>query len=92
VEDFERSTYVVEAKLNSAFGPLAKATFALRQGYHKLIYYTGYEAEDSFELYDLETDIEEINDLYPSLPAFGKKMKEELLEKISAVNAPYTKR
>lgn len=91
-EDFERSTYVVEAKLNSAFGPLTKATFMLRQGFRKLIYYTGYEAEDSFELYDLETDIEEMNDLYPSLPAFGKKMKDELLEKIFEVNAPYTKR
>lgn len=90
-EDYERSTYVVEAKLNSAFAPLKKASFAMRQGHHKLIYYTGYEAEDSFELYDLEADIEEMNDLVPSQPAFGKRMKEELLDTISKVNAPFEK-
>ena len=61
------------------------------QGHHKLIYYTGYEAEDSFELYDLEVDLEEMNDLVPSLPAFGKRMKEELLDTISKVNAPFEK-
>lgn len=88
-EDFQRSTFVVEAKRNSAFAPLTKASFALRQGYHKLIYYTGYEAEDSFELYDLESDAEELHDLHPSQPAFAKHMKQELLDKISKVNAPY---
>jgi arylsulfatase A-like enzyme len=91
-EDYERSTYVVEAKRSSAFGPLAKATIALRQGNNKLIYYTGYEPEDSFELYDLDADIEEMNDLYPSQPAFGKKMRDELLETFSAVNALYMKK
>jgi arylsulfatase A-like enzyme len=92
VEDFERSTYVVEAKLNSAFGPLTKASFVLRKGNHKLTYYMGYQAEDSFELYDLDADIEEMNDLYPSQPAFGKKMKDELLETIFTVNAPFVKK
>jgi arylsulfatase A-like enzyme len=92
VEDFERSTYSIEAKQNSAFAPLTKATFALRKGNQKLIYYTGYEKEDSFELYDLDADIEEMNDLYPSQPVFGKRMKEELLQSILEVNAPFKKK
>jgi arylsulfatase A-like enzyme len=66
VEDFERSTFVIEAKLNSAFGPLTRATISMRKGNQKLVYYTGYEAEDSFELYDLDADLEELSDLYPS--------------------------
>jgi len=63
----------------------------LRKGTHKLIYYTGYEAEDSFELYDLEVDAEELNDLYPAQPAIAKKMKDELLDTFSDVNKPYLK-
>jgi hypothetical protein len=30
--------------------------------------------------------------LYPSQPAFGKKMKDELLETIFTVNAPFVKK
>jgi hypothetical protein len=90
-EDFERSTYTIEAKLSPALGPLTKATVALRKGSQKLIYYTGYEEEDTFELYDLDADIEEMNDLYPARPAIAKKMRDELLETFLAVNKPYMK-
>ena len=47
---------------------------------------TGYEAEDSFELYDLSENIEELHDLYPDQPAFAKQMKEELLEAFFEAN------
>lgn len=91
VEDYERSTFTIEAKHNPAFTPLKKATIAMRQGNQKLIYYTGYEAEDSFELYDLENDIEELRDLAPDQPAILKVMKEELLDSLSDADKPYTK-
>ena len=65
-EDIERSTFTVEAKSNPAFTPLKMATVALRKGPYKLIYYTGYESQDSFELYNLENDPEELLDLYPT--------------------------
>lgn len=90
-EDYERATFTIEAKLNSSFAPIKKATIALRKGTRKLIYYTGYEKEDSFELYDLENDIEEIEDLYATQPAFLKIMKEELLDTLSDKNKPYLK-
>jgi arylsulfatase A-like enzyme len=40
-EDFERSTFTVEAKLNPALAPLQKVTIAMRKGNQKLIYYRG---------------------------------------------------
>jgi arylsulfatase A-like enzyme len=90
-EDLQRSIYVVEAKSNPAHRPLRRATIAMRSGNHKLIYYTGYEPEDSFELYDLEADIEELTDLYPDQPAFAKPMKEELLDTLLTADKPYSK-
>ncbi len=91
VDDFERSTFTVEAKRNPALAPLKKATIAMRKGTHKLIYYTGYETKDSFELYDLSEDIEEMHDLYPKAPAIAGKLREELLESLHAADKQYTK-
>jgi arylsulfatase A-like enzyme len=91
MEDYERAIFAIEAKLNSSFAPIERATVALRKGMHKLIYYTGYEPEDSFELYNLETDIEEIKDLYPAQPSILKVMQEELLDTFSDKNKPYQK-
>lgn len=90
-EGEERSLFVVEAKNSSAFQPLNKATIVLRKGNHKLIYYTGYEAEDSFELYDIEADREELEDLYPDQPSFVRHMKDELLEAFFAADKPFMK-
>lgn len=90
-EDFERSIYVVEAKLNPAHGPMKDATIVLRKGHQKLIYYTGYGREDEFELYDLEYDSEEMDNLFPQRLTSAKHMKDELLEMLFSVNKPYTK-
>ncbi len=84
--DAQRSTFTVEAKTNPAFAPITKATVAMRKGSYKLIYYTGYEGEASFELYDHETDLEEMNDLYPKQPAIAKTLRAELLDTLLSVN------
>ncbi len=91
-EDYERTTFTVEAKKDSAFAPLRIATVAMRKGTHKLVYYTGYERDDTFELYDLGSDIDELADLYPEQPAIAKTLKEELLDTFSDVNRPYVKK
>jgi len=91
VEDYQRSTFTIEAKMNSSFEPLKTATIAMIKGTNKLIYYTGYEAEDTFELYNLDADIEEMTNLYPAQPIFAKAMKEELLDTLLDVNKPYMK-
>jgi arylsulfatase A-like enzyme len=87
--DSTRSIYVVEAKLNTAYGPLKDATVVLRSGGQKLVHYTGYGREDAFELYDLDTDIDELDDLYEKKPAFLRHMKDELLEALYTANKPY---
>jgi arylsulfatase A-like enzyme len=87
--DVGRSTFTVEAKTNPAFAPLTSATIAMIKGNYKMIYYTGYELEDSFELYDLESDPQEVRDLYPGRPAFAGALRDELLEKLDSVNAHY---
>ncbi len=91
VEDMERSVFAVEAKTNPAFAPLQQTTLAMRKGNQKMIYYTGYEGGDSFELYDLENDLEELNDLYPEDLSVAKVMKEELLDTLSRVNKPFAR-
>ena len=87
----DRSLFTVEAKGNAAYTPLTRATVAMVKGNYKMIYYTGYEAKDSFELYDLENDYEELKDLYPDQPSFSKAMQDELLEKLDRVNAKVRK-
>ena len=91
VEDYARSTFTVEAKRNPAFAPLDKSTVAMRRDGKKLIYYSGYGSEPFFELYDLENDIEELEDLYPQKPSFFTSMREELLESLHDADKPYTK-
>ncbi len=90
-EDPSRSIFAVEAKMNPAFTPLHRSTIAMYKDKYKLIYYTGYEPEVSFELYDLDADIEEMEDLYPQNPGVVKKLKEELLDSLSDADTPYKK-
>jgi arylsulfatase A-like enzyme len=89
VEDPQRSLFTLEAKTNTAFAPLTKATIAMRKGNYKMIYYTGFEAQDAFELYDILGDSGELQDLYPAQPRVASAMREELLDKLSEVNAAY---
>jgi arylsulfatase A-like enzyme len=93
-EDPERSIYMMDAKVNPAFGPLSIASFAIRKGKYKLIYYKGYEKYkgiDKFELYDMESDPEELNDLYAGNPAIAQPLQDELIGKIEAENSKYKK-
>jgi len=86
-EDPERATFSVEAKGNPAFAPITKGTIAMRKGKYKLIYYTGYEKQDSFELYDMENDLEELTDLYPVQPEIAASMGKELLARLHDANS-----
>ena len=89
-EDPERSIYMMDAKENSAFAALTKASFALRKGQFKLICYRGfgqYGGEDQFELYDVQNDPAEVNDLYSGDSPVAKALKEELLTKVQSVSA-----
>ena len=86
-EDPSRSVFAVEAKTDSAFGPLKRATVTLMKENYKLIYYGDYARYPNvFELYDLTDDIEEKKNLMSAGPAIASALKEELLDTLNAVN------
>jgi len=77
-----RSLFSMEAKKCSSFGDLVNgATVSMVKGEHKLIYYTGYPRRpDTFELYNLKDDMNEMKDLYLLDTVTASQMKEELLD------------
>jgi arylsulfatase A-like enzyme len=86
----DRSVFVVEAKSNPKYGPLTKATVAIRKGPHKLVYYMGYDGFNGVtELFDLKNDPDELNNLSDSQQSLATDLKNELLNKIEEVNQPY---
>jgi choline-sulfatase len=88
--DGDRTVYSVEAKLNSMKRPLTRATVAMVRGAYKLIHYFGYEGyESEFELYDLENDPEELEDLYSPTNPVAADMQDQLELKLQEVNRPY---
>lgn len=86
-----RNIFSVEAKQSSSFGILNKASVAMRKGDDKLTYYTGYDNEEWYELYDLAQDPEEMNDLSGAKKDLADALKAELLESFNRANQPYRK-
>lgn len=88
-EDPEREIFVVEAKANPAFAPLRKATFAMLRWPYKLVSYRGYKHyPNAYELYQLEDDPDELQNLYPDHPMV-QGMKSELEQVVDRINSPY---
>lgn len=89
----ERSLFVVHAEKNEQFAPLTQATIAMFQGRYKLIYFFGYDELGSegkrIELYDVDSDPEELINLYPKEKELGSRLLRELKAKLDEVNAPY---
>ena len=70
------------------------ATTALIKGQYKLMYFFGYEelggiGSERIELYDIENDPEELNDLYTTKRETSAELLNELKAKIAEVNEPY---
>lgn len=91
-EDAERPIFSVYAVDNSAFGPLKKCVIAMRKGAHKLIAYLGYKNYDEvFELYNIETDPEELFDLAAKELDLLSKLKQEFKAHLEEANKPFAK-
>jgi arylsulfatase A-like enzyme len=88
--DDGRGHFSMDAKYGSSFGPLVNYSMSLTREGHRLTYYC-YPKDDYqiFEFYDLDKDLQEMNDLYPSQPALAREMKDELLQKVEDVNKPF---
>ncbi len=88
--DKDRTVFAVEAKRNGMKRPLTQATVAMITGTHKLIHYFGYPGyENEYELYNLENDPEELENLYPSAGPIATDMQSQLRQKLQEVNRPY---
>lgn len=89
----DRPIYVVEAKTNSSFAPLRTCTLALIRYPYKLIAYLGYQGYDQrYELYRLDEDPEEMEDLSGTQIGTLEELKAELHAQLEQVNQPYLSR
>ena len=87
---FDRSIYVVEAKSSSKFARLKTATLAIVRGSYKLIRYFGYAGfPDSYELYHLERDPEEMENLYSQDNAVAQALQAEMQARLDQADRPY---
>lgn len=91
----DRSICSLHAKENDPDAAITHATAMLVKGRHKLMYFFGYEelgeGVERVELYDVESDPEELNDLYTTQKETGVILLDELKEKLREVNQPYLK-
>ena len=86
-----RNIFAVEAKTNSKFAPLTTASYMMVKDRYKLIHYSGYPGSyQQFELYDLENDPEELEDISKDKLDIAKDLRAELLGKIDEVNSPFS--
>jgi arylsulfatase A-like enzyme len=90
--DPNRSIYALQAYHNDQYAPLTQATTALIKGRYKLICYFGYakiKHDKIVLLFDIESDPDELVDLYPSRPEIAEELLAELNAKLAEVNRPY---
>jgi arylsulfatase A-like enzyme len=88
-----RNIYVLEAKKNGANAPLTTATTALIKDGYKVTYFFGYDelgGNDRIELYNIENDPEEMNDLYNTKRGTADDLLQNLQSKLTEVNKPYS--
>lgn len=90
--DPNRSIFTVRANKNGQYEPLTQASTMLVKGNYKLHYYFGYPETPDKELvkfFDIQSDPEELNDLYTPQNKIAGKFLDELKSKLDEVNRPY---
>ncbi len=93
--NLDRSLFCVEAKetSDSAHKPLYPVSTMIVKGKYKLTRYAGYpelgRRDPWYEVYDLENDPEEMNELSASQPQLAAALKDELESRQSAADEPY---
>jgi len=86
----DRPVFSIYAAENSVFLPLKKTAIAMRKGPYKVIAYFGYpDYDDVYEMYNLESDPEEMHDLSQDDMSIFAAMKAELLDNLERANKPY---
>jgi choline-sulfatase len=88
----DRNIYLLRASHNDQFAPLTIASIMLVKENYKLHYYLGYKEvpENGLaRLFDIESDPEEMNDLYLTKPETAQELLNELKTSLKRVNKPY---
>ena len=90
VEDEHRSIFTVDGKYNSSFTPLRNYSISIARDGHRFIHYSFPKDEyEKFEFYNLNSDPNELTDLFPAKPSLAVDMQEELMQKVEEVNKIY---
>ena len=85
-----RDIFALEAKTSFKYRPLIAGTVALMRGPYKLVRTFGFrDYNDIYEMYDLENDPEELNDIYPLQVQGVKRMRSDILNMLDAADRPY---
>lgn len=88
----ERNVYSVYARFNDQFAPFVQASLMMVKWPYKLSYYFGFKQQDGEErvdLFDIQADPEEMNNLYPARESIGDALMEELRGKLAEKDEPY---
>ncbi len=91
-EEIDRNIFVLQAKDNDSDSPLTQFTLTSIKENHKLIYFIDYRklaGKERIELYNLDLDPEELQNIYTPESLIGKSMLEELKAKLQEINKPY---
>ncbi len=91
----DRSIFTVEAKKGNSLKQLIDKSLMILKGQYKLTYYYGYtrirDHDPLIELYDIEKDPEEMDDLSKKLPKIAADMTDELLAEFEAADSVFEK-
>ncbi|MGD2027644.1 MAG: sulfatase-like hydrolase/transferase [Anaerolineales bacterium] len=88
----DRQIYSVQAKDTPKYQPIESGSVSIYQGDYKLTRYFGYdelEGEELYELYHLEDDPGELDNLFDTLPEVANPLVQALKAKLEEVNRPY---
>jgi arylsulfatase A-like enzyme len=85
----DRSVFCVEAKSNPKYAPLRKRTVSLIKDHYKLVHYCGYKEYgdgDTYEMYNLNDDPEELNNIYSSRKSVASDLQALLNDQLIKVS------
>ncbi|MBI5353688.1 MAG: sulfatase-like hydrolase/transferase [Chloroflexi bacterium] len=89
----DAGVFAVGARHNNPNLAISEATIAYVQGNYKLIYYLGYKElgsdSEQIQLYDIQSDPEELNDLSLTQKAVASDMLAKVKSKLAEVNKQY---
>jgi arylsulfatase A-like enzyme len=89
----DRNVFSIQPRYNSVSKVLTRASVMMVKDQYKLHSYFGYDKlpsnETLYELYDLENDPEELDNIYSNKLSLARVLQNELKEKLDEVDEPF---